>query len=465
MDWKNPAEVLDWESARATRKKTLEAVWKQRWYPLLYGLPSDARMPQDRPPVVSLGVDHHQMAGESFQGRLQRLDHAPPGTPENDNYIPRMVAWDPDREEVIFSPAAKRATRDKKIKAGCLAQDGLGAKANRELACGLLGGEVVCTSGHHFRIGYECGNRYCVTCGPKGARKLFAQKHESLFQVAQRLLLCWDLNCKQCYRIRKEPGEHKTELPHWPPMPGEKPRMVIAKIDFTVKNTGQAAPELIRELNRCIRRFCRAIERLGWVENRQSYGLATCDELGGGNTNIHAHGVYVGPWLPQDKNKLQLSNLWAEITGYDGLLPRSMSGGKACRGTVRRRGRDSRTAHFRGGFILSIKPAKDFAEALYHAIKYPAKFAELAAPERLADLELIFHRVRRFHCFAAFYNPQVEKSEVICRSCPSCGSKLLDRGPWRLLSSAVLRSLKDLDAFALEMNRYKALKTPDRGPP
>lgn len=444
MDWKNPSAVLDWENARATRKRDLDAIWRERWYPLLYGLPSDARMPQDRPPAVSVDVDSHQNAGESLAGRFQRLDHAPPGTPQNENYIPKMVAWDPDREEVIFSPAAKRARREKKIKAGCLAQDGLGAKANRELACGLLGGEVVCTTGHHFRVGYECGNRYCVTCGPKGARKLFAQKHESLFQVAQRLLLCSDLNCRQCYRIRKEPDAHKTELPHWPPIPGERPRVVIAKIDFTVKNTGQAAPELIRELNRCIRRFCRAIERLGWVDNRQSYGLATCDELGGGNTNIHAHGVYVGPWLPQSKGGKELSQLWGKITGY---------------------GKKSRKAGWAGGFILSIKYADDFAAALYHAIKYPAKFAELAAPERLADLELIFHRVRRFHCFAAFYNPDVEKSEVIHRSCPSCGSKLLERGPWRMLDSDVLRRLKDLDAFVLEMNRHKALKTPDRAPP
>jgi hypothetical protein len=347
------------------------------------------------------------------------------------------VTYDRERDQVIFSPGAARAEHGKKIKAGCLAQDGLAAKANRELACGLLGGEIVCKNGHRFSVNYECGNRYCRTCGPKGARKLFAQKHEQLVQVAQRLLDCGNLDCKACYWIRKEPGKIK-ELQHWPPLPGEKPRVVVAKLDFTVVNTGQAAPELIRRLNLCIKRFCRAIEALGYVDSRAAYGLATCDELGRENSNIHAHGVYVGPWLPQDKGRKQLSQLWARVTGY---------------GKRRRPG-----AAWQGGMILSIKYAKSFEEALYHSIKYPAKFAERSAPERLAELEVIFHRVRRFHCFAAFYNPQVEKTETKCRSCPSCGGELFDRGPWISLGQLHGRGLKDLESFAIEVNRYKALK-------
>lgn len=444
MDWKSPGDVLAWETARATRKKNLERVWKERWYPLLYGVASSATMPQDGPPAVSQASQLTQGEHESLEGRNRRIGEAlcEPGREPNDNYVPRLVVYDQDAGSVIFSPAAEQATEPKKIKAGCLAMDGLEAKANRELACGLLGGEVVCTNGHHFRVGYECGNRYCATCGPKGARKLFAQKFEQLHQVAQRLLDCGSPDCKICYQVRRRDPAAKGVLPHWPPIKGQRPKVVIAKLDFTVVNTGQAAPELLRELNLCIKRFCRALERLRLVPDRQSYGLATCDELGAGNTNIHAHGVYVGPWLPQDKK--QMSQLWAKVTGY---------------------GRRRRQSKFQGGFILSIKYADDFAAALYHAIKYPAKFAEMARPERLADLEVIFHRVRRFHCFAAFYNPKVDKTEVEHRACPICKGSMLDRGPWRLLRSRPMAGLQDLDQARLLVNRAKVLNPPAHAPP
>ena len=84
---------------------------------------------------------------------------------------------------------------------------------------------------------------------------------------------------------------------------------------------------------------------------------------GGNNTNPHGHGVYVGPWLPNKKR--ELSKIWQEATP------------------------DS-------SFIISIKYAKSVASALAHATKYPAKFLSRSTPERLAQLEKSFHRVRRF---------------------------------------------------------------------
>jgi hypothetical protein len=92
------------------------------------------------------------------------------------------------------------------------------------------------------------------------------------------------------------------------------------------------------------------------------------DEFGSGNSNLHAHGVYAGPYLPQHL----LSAWWQEITG------------------------DS--------YIVSIKPAMSFDKALSHALKYPSKFWD-APPLRLAELEKAFHKVRRFHTLARFYNP------------------------------------------------------------
>lgn len=453
-DWKDPHQVLAWESARATRKKTLHKIWQERFYPLLYGIPQAATLPPDRRLPLSEGWNGEEKAGETLRGRLQRLDCGPEEPATGKYYVPRMVAWDDFQGQPIFSPMAARGTLAKKKKAGLLAMHGLGAKANREIGCGILGGEVVCETGHHFSTGYECGNRYCVTCGPKGARKLFATKYAQLFQVVGKMLDCGSLDCKPCYWFRRrgldpnagnqvdEPAGLSTrpkELPHWPPLPGKK-GIQIAVLDFTVVNTGIAAPDLVRLMNRHIRRFCRELERLGLVESRQSYGLATCNELGAGNSNIHAHGIYVGPWLPQKT----ISQIWANVTGY------------------KRRPEGSR---YQGGKIIWIKPARDLAAALYHAIKYPAKFAELARPERLAELEVIFHQVRRFHTFAGFYNPKVDKDTPPGRSCPACGGQLKDRGPWMPLDGPVLKHLKSLEGFQLEMNRAKVLQTPAHSPP
>jgi len=119
------------------------------------------------------------------------------------------------------------------------------------------------------------------------------------------------------------------------------------------------------------------------------------DEFGSGNSNLHAHGVYVGPYLPQ---KL-LSQWWNEITG--------------------------------GSFIVSIKAAPSFEKALSHSLKYPSKFWD-APPSRLVELEVAFHKVRRFHTLARFYNPPETQNEPGMESdakdeakrCPFCGSYL-----------------------------------------
>jgi hypothetical protein len=187
-------------------------------------------------------------------------------------------------------------------------------------------------------------------------------------------------------------------------------------------------PKLMRRLNDCIKKFYRAIERRYGIA-RSEYGLAYCDELGGGNTNAHAHGVYVGPWLPQSKERKELSKLWAEITQD-------------------------------GSFIISIKYAKNFAAALFHAVKYPAKLISSSSPERLADLEAVFHRVRRFHTLAAFYNPKLELTDTkpapqegSLRHCPVCSELLSEIKAWVPLVQ--LEKLSDLREVRLEQGRAR----------
>lgn len=419
--WKDIGYVLEW---RKGRQKDLEEKWRKNFPALLSGISLAAEPGRKLPPAA---VQLVQWESESLLHRANRLESAASGQKQNasiknsrsKHQVPDLLAR--DGAGWIVAPAAQRASAGKLEKAKAMYKSGLEKKAQRELACGVIGGEVSCKTGHSFRVSYECGNRYCVTCGPRGAVRLFAKHADKLLFVTTRLMLCGAEDCAECSKAIEE-----KRAPHWPPAPGVRPKMVVAKLDFTLRNTGERpGPEMMRELNTYIKRFCRAIERRFKIR-RKDYGLAYCDELGGNNSNAHAHGIYVGPWLPQDKEKKQLSQLWNEITG--------------------------------GSFILSIKYARNFSEALFHAIKYPAKFAERSTPKRLAELERIFHKVRRFHTLAAFYAPEAPESEKPpVRRCPLCSEPMSEPVRWETLVELERRGLRDLSMVEKQMKQTPAL--------
>jgi len=328
----------------------------------------------------------------------------------------RTCAGEIAEPEWVLHPMLKRQSAGILAKSKELYMGGLTAKAERQCACGIVGGKVICETGHEFYEAYECELRYCPRCGPRLANALIKKHEKRLLFVAQSLMLCGTENCSECERAIKD-----KDLPHWPPPTGAKPRIVCAKLDFTVRSDASTmpAPERMRMLNRCIKKFCRAIEKQFHI-GRNTYGLAYCDELGGNNNNPHAHGIYVGPWLPNTKK--ELAALWEKVTEKD----------------------------FPGTFIISIKYARNFGEALYHACKYPAKFAERSSPQRLAELEIIFHRVRRFHTLARFYNPDAPEETKEPRECPMCLREgfHVKLSTWVTLEGVLelkARGLRDLD--------------------
>jgi hypothetical protein len=432
--WKNVDYVQGW---KAGRRKNLEAKWKAQtvgsFGPSLLSGIVYAGAPCISDPAILLAKELTQWESESLTQRARRLeDEGRQRKPLKQNggchYKPPAMLAKADGEWIV-APAARRAKPEKLEKSKAMWDKNLHSKAERELACGLLGGEVECKNAHRFRVAYECGNRYCVTCGPKAATRLFAKHRDRLFFTATRLLMCrgsdcWGDCCDECSRAIEE-----KRLPHWPPPKGKKPRIVVATIDFTLKNTGSTGPDMMRDLNQYIKKFCRAMERRFKIK-RSEYGIAFCDELGKNNTNAHAHGIYVGPWLPQEKK--QLSKLWEEITG--------------------------------GSFIIWIKYARDFYQALFHAVKYPAKFAELSTPDRLAELERVFHRVRRFHTLAAFYAPEAPPDPAPeVRNCPICDAPLSHMGPWKTLAEMDRRGLEDVTAAKRKIERDRGLT--GSGPP
>jgi len=207
-----------------------------------------------------------------------------------------------------------------------------------------------------------------------------------------------------------------------------RPR-AVAKIDITLRNTGtMPSAQKVRRFNENIRKLFRKIERELGI-SRCEYGFGWMDEFGSGNANLHAHGVYAGPYLPQ---KL-LSRWWSEITG------------------------DS--------FVVSIKAAPSFEKALSHALKYPSKFWD-APPSRLVALEVAFHKVRRFHSMARFYNPPETRNEPGMESdgideakrCPFCGSYLRTprrRRGWVWVSDLEREGRVDLERARVTANCQK----------
>jgi hypothetical protein len=435
--WHDPAFVLDWKVRRGSRdrKKSVSDLIVD--FPLLSGIAHSAYAPRDaRVRALAVAEYAEQIGlrdGESLVDRARRLDGKP--CLGGQGKSARAAFRPPElivrvRDEWSIMPLARKASPEKLAKAKALYDLGLTAKAQRELACGLLVGEVRCKNGHRFWTHYRCGHRYCLDCGSHTALRLFAKHLPRVQAVADAL----SAKGREC---------------------------VIAKIDFTRRkpcghrgkcNCPMPNADYNRELNVFIRRLCRALERKFGI-TRDDYGMAVHDEIGGGNVNAHAHALYVGPYIPQR----WLSETWKKICGD-------------------------------GSFIVSIKRANSVAAALWHATKYPGKFIRESTPERLAELELSYHRVRRFRLLGAFDKRVAERvitsveqdepgatadlldqvlrgSHIAGQRCPCCGAALHRVPGWRDLDSVIAEGLLSLDAARQEATRKDGLSGAGAGPP
>jgi hypothetical protein len=426
--WKDPWFVEKWERGQKQRDK-IERDWERRLkYEPFLATPQQAA---------------REAVQDEFEGLSSRARRLEPGakksstgiSPEQARHqVPAMLAK--DQSGWILHPGLKDATPAKVRKAESMYDQGLVKKAQREIACGILGGEVECRGGHKFQAPYRCGNRYCSNCAPIDGKKLFARQHDRILCVATRLMRCGPEGCEECAKAVEE-----KRLPHWPPPPRSElelghPKIVCATIDFTYwhdRFAGMPTPDVMRRLNSDIKKWCRLIEKRFGI-SRKEYGLAYCDEFGVNNSNPHAHAIYVGPWLPQSKLKLELSELWREATGGQ-------------------------------SHILYIQQADSFTAALFHAVKYTQKFATRSNPERLADLEVVFHRVRRFHALASFYNPKdlPPKEVPPVKRCPICDEQLSVPRGWNLIAELSRRGLRDVEQIRAEINRERGLG--DESPP
>jgi hypothetical protein len=251
-------------------------------------------------------------------------------------------------------------------------------KANRLANCGYSGRRLDCRDHpdeHQYFSEFQCQCRYCRRCGANIFSGLF-HKYLGLWPTVIGLL----------------------------PANGFRSRVVVAQLDFTAVNLSRM-PEAweIREFNQDIRECMRRTLREMGIDSKQ-YGFLWCDEFGGWNpkteshnTNLHTHGVYVGPPIPQR----QLAKVWAEIRAErDGAIVVWISRQKI----------DNPPTDFLEG------EHRRFIRALGHALKYTGKHVSRSDGERLADLEIAFHSVRRVHTMGLFYHVDL-KCPSQCSRC------------------------------------------------
>jgi len=303
-------------------------------------------------PLISLGDDEREPVEVESPLRAIEVESQPAKEGLADAHAPRRKSdfQLPHARELgdgnIDFPEQLRAGANsiQLKKAAAMHLFGLCSKARRQASCGVFARISSCENGHQHYHRYGCKNRYCPegSCGRRAFLDLF-NKYMGLNPVAQRMVPDWE------------------NRPHRKPRSGD---FVIAKIDITIRSDDRMPSNAeVRRFNSDVRTLFRAAEKefgltypkrikvdghlvAGRDPRPGDYGVIWTDEFGGkatrrgkvGNTNLHAHAVYCGPYIPQR----WISGQWAEIRAD-------------------------------GSKIVSIKIARTFRAGLYHALKYAGK--------------------------------------------------------------------------------------------
>jgi hypothetical protein len=277
---------------------------------------------------------------------------------------------------------------ENQVQAQALYELGHESKAQRLACCARFARRIECASGHSFRQTFRCGLRFCRACAPQVFQELFA-KYVGLEKLVEK-------------------------RPHW----------VLARLDFTVRNTGKMpTADAIRAMNLGVRK---TLKRL--LKGKKGWGYLWCDEFGFENTNLHCHGLYYGPYLPHSR----VLDAWEKET------------------------KDSLRA--------SIQSARgDFRKALYHLLKYVSK-PPGDDPKHLAQLESAFSGVRRVHTLGLFYNPNLhEEDDPKELKCPHCDGHLFVVGVYCPIADLESSGLRDIETVRRETGRQRVFGRP--GPP
>jgi hypothetical protein len=126
------------------------------------------------------------------------------------------------------------------------------------------------------------------------------------------------------------------------------------------------------------------------MKGQKDWGAIWCDEVGFNNTNLHAHILFYGPYISQDR----LADVWQEVSGHQ--------------------------------VVFITKAHANGPKALIHLLKYVSKLPA-DDPGAIGLLEVAFHGRRRVHALGAFYNfvgEDTDNCESEWNTCPYCGAEI-----------------------------------------
>jgi len=235
---------------------------------------------------------------------------------------------------------------------------------------------------HKFAMPYCCDSRFCSFCAPRIFMRLY-KKHSLVLE-----------------HIRTHPI----------------PDYRLREITLTSLNTGRVTNEGVKQFNACVKKTVKIL-----MKGHPKCGAFSVDEVGFNNTNLHAHILFYGPFIPQEK----LVEVWNEVSGYQVAW--------------------IELAEYQG--------PKD----LLHLLKYVSK-PPSDIPRILAELETAFHGSRRVFAYGSFYNfkPETKQEEAEeSGACPECGAELRVIRELRSMSALRAEGLPLLESVRLERKKEK----------
>jgi hypothetical protein len=173
----------------------------------------------------------------------------------------------------------------------------------------------------------------------------------------------------------------------------------LREITLTSSNKGVLTKGQPKPFNEAVKFTLREL-----MDDVQGWGALWCDEVGFGNTNLHAHVLFYGPYIDQR----ELARVWNKISGHQ---------------------------------VVWISEAHgDGSRALLYMLKYVSKPPTFDA-KQVGLLEVAFHKVRRVHTLGVFYSlagrdTDAEFSEWKC--CPHCGANIVKQPGNPRIEKAIL---------------------------
>lgn len=239
------------------------------------------------------------------------------------------------------------------VVADVLVESGLIPKADRFLQCSRFAHLYQCKGAdlHQLFSPIYCDLRFCPRCAPRQFARLM-KKYEPIVRT---------LGAKRTRDFR------------------------LREITLTSANHGSLAPAQIKRFNQDVKTTLHKL-----MSEIQGWGAIWCDEVGFDNTNLHAHILFYGPYIPQPV----LAQVWNEVSGHQ---------------------------------VVWIKEApRSGRSALLYMLKYVSKPPTRDAA-RVGQLEVAFHKTRRIHSVGVFYRLAGKDSDnqySEWTKCPHCGADI-----------------------------------------